>query len=88
MARIVYEAKNESRKEVFIGTAGTTDFSLDHIKSSHQAVPPQVIGCWRFDSEQIDYRVMEEGMSELDVPGFLDSYMHSKLVAGWTLIVE
>ena len=88
MARIVYEVKNESRKEIFIGTAGVTDFCLDHLKSSHQAIPPQEIAYWRFDSENINYRVVEEGLPDIDIPGFLDRYMSSTLLAGWTLLLE
>lgn len=88
MARIVYEVKNESRKEIFIGTAGVTDFSLDHLRSSHQAIPPQEIAHWRFDSEDINYRVAEEGMPDIDIPGFLEHYMSSRLQTGWTLLLE
>lgn len=88
MSRTVYEAINESLKEVFIGSAGATDFSLDHLKSSHQAVPPQVIAHWKYDAEKINYSVIEQGLDEIDVPGFLDGYMRSTLQPGWTLIVE
>ena len=88
MARIVYEAVNETRKEVFLGTAGSTDFSLEHIQSSHRAVAPHVIAHWDFNSEKVLYKILEEDLHEIEVPGFLDSYMRSMLKPGWTLIVE
>lgn len=88
MSRTIYEARNEDLKEVFIGTAGATDFSIDNLRTSHQNTPPQAISHWKFDAEKIIYSVVEVGLNEIDVPVFLENYMRSALPLGWTLIVE
>lgn len=88
MSRTVFEATNENLKEIFLGTAGATDFVLEHLVASHRALPPAGIAHWNYGEHKINYRVIETDLSETDVGGFVDGYARSALRTGWALITE
>lgn len=85
MRRIVYEAINETLKEIFVGW---TAFPIDALRSTHHALPPRLIAHWRFQDQKIDYREVERDITEEDLKTFIQSYAASIRQDGWKIILE
>jgi hypothetical protein len=79
---IVFEATNDSLRELYIGL---TTFPLQQLQREHSKVPPRSIAHWKKE-HAVNYRVVEEAIRRADANAFLDSYGQSTIRMGWKVI--
>jgi hypothetical protein len=79
----VYEAINETLKELFVGL---TDLPMDQLEARHKNGLPTTIGHWKLGTERIIYREVEPDLN--DAKAFVEGYALSMKKNGWKSITE
>jgi hypothetical protein len=79
----VYEAINETFKELFVGS---TDLPIGQLETRHKNGLPAAIAHWKLGAERIIYREVELELS--DAKAFVERYALSMQKNGWKSITE
>lgn len=79
----VYEAINETLKELFVGM---TELTLDQVQARHQNGLPASIAHWKLGAQRIRYREVEPDLP--DAKAFIDGYARTMQKSGWKSITE
>lgn len=79
----VYEALNETLKELFVGL---TELPLNELEARHKSGLPAVIAHWKLGAERIIYREIEPDLS--DAKAFVEGYARNMAKNGWKSITE
>ena len=79
----VYEAINETLKELFVGL---TELPLDQLQARHKSAFPAAIAHWKLDTERIIYREVETDLP--DAKAFVESYALNMQKNDWKSITE
>lgn len=79
----VYEAINETLKELFVGL---TELPMNQLEARHKGGLPTAIAHWKLGVEQIVYREVEPDLA--DPKAFVEGYAHNMAKNGWTSITE
>jgi hypothetical protein len=77
----VYEAVNDGRREIYLGT---TLHLADHLTTSFRSTPPKAVAHWG-PGEKIFINIVEYSIPQRDVAKFIDHYASSAASAGWTV---
>ena len=80
----IYILKNFSLQETFFGLA---DGKLQDKITSHKNNPDSPVGHWKFDSEEIKWGLVQEGMSPPNAQAFLQALRREPPDDGWELVV-
>lgn len=79
----VYEAINETLKELFVGL---TDLPMAQLEARHKNTLPTAIAHWKLGAEQITYREVEPDLP--DAKAFVESYALNMQKNAWKSITE
>jgi hypothetical protein len=79
----VYEAINETLKELFVGL---TDLPMEQVEARHKNALPAAIAHWNLGAERIIYREIEPDLR--DAKAFVEGYALSMQKNGWKSITE
>ena len=79
----VYEAINETLKEMFVGL---TDLPMNQVEARHKSGLPGVIAHWKLGAERIIYREVEADLA--DPKAFVEGYAKNMQKNGWKSITE
>ncbi len=80
---LVYEARNETLKELFVGL---TDLPMNQLEARHKNGLPAAIAHWKLGAQRIIYREIEADLS--DAKAFVQGYARNMAKNGWTSITE
>jgi hypothetical protein len=82
----VYEAINETLKELFVGL---TDLPMDQLEARHKNGLPATIAHWKLGTEQIIYRDVGTTIPDLrDAKSMVESFSQNMRRPGWKSITE
>lgn len=78
----VFEAVNETLREVFVGaTEHPFDRGIDEFRSR----PPRAVAHWRM-GERLSFRCVEHEVPSHDAERFIDGYAQSDALRGWKIL--
>ncbi len=80
---LVYEARNETLKELFIGL---TELPLNKLEARHKGGLPAAIAHWKPEAHRIIYQEVEPDLS--DAMAFVKGYAQNMEKNGWKSITE
>lgn len=78
----VFEAVNETLREVFVGT---TDHLFDRLIDEFRACPPRAVAHWSA-GERLSFRCVEYAVPNQDAERFIDGYAQSDALKGWKVL--
>lgn len=77
-----FEATNDTRKEIFLGS---THRLLSSLIQEHAASPPKPIAHWE-RGDRIRYHSIDYSMEKRNVARFLSAYARTRRVEGWKIL--
>ena len=80
---LVYEARNETLKELFVGL---TKLPLNELEARHKGGLPAAIAHWQLGSQRIIYQEVEPDLD--DAKAFVENYARNMENNGWKSITE
>ena len=80
----IYMLKNFSQKEVYFGLS---EGDAHAAVISHRNNPDSPIGHWGFDRDQIKWGLVQEDLSEVYAPAFLQALRREPVEEGWVQVV-
>jgi hypothetical protein len=82
----VYEAINETLKELFVGL---TDLPIDQLEARHKNGLPPVIAHWKLGTERISYRDVGTTIPDPSIAkSLVESFSRNMQRTGWKSITE
>lgn len=75
----VFEAVNETRKEIFVGVS---DLLIDQLERAFQSSPPKSVQHWTSD-DRILFRSIEYSVAAKETDDFIDAYLRNDALKGW-----
>ena len=85
MPLIVYEAINDTLREIFVGTSS---IPLDQLQLWHRADAPKILSHWKLGEHKTDYREIASAMPDADAMTFIKSYTRSIGKPDWKILTE
>lgn len=83
IAMTVWELRNETLKELYIGPS---DLSAEELKSRHQGQRPPLIAHWDPANQKIEYVELAPALTPNDAFDFIYHYVRKVAREGWKLL--
>jgi hypothetical protein len=80
----VFEAVNDSAKEIYLGT---TILLSEQLTAQFQRTPPPAVAHWK-PGQRVFVKVVEYSIPLKDARAFIDHYAESAASAGWAVLKE